>query len=150
MEIKRIRNSEASHWFKNGFPEGLYYTVLELKGYPTKVAAFYCVNGEVSKELFETVTEARQWLLVQAAKEPVNHPYHYNSGKYECIEVMLDIYGVEFVKNFCMGNVFKYIFRYKNKNGFVDVKKAKWYLDKFIELSAVEELDDEVLEEQTE
>ena len=28
-----------------------------------------------------------------------------------------------------IGNVIKYISRYKNKNGLEDLKKAKWYLD---------------------
>ena len=37
--------------------------------------------------------------------------------------------------NFCEGNVIKYISRYKRKNGIEDLKKAKSYLDKLIELN---------------
>lgn len=31
----------------------------------------------------------------------VNHPAHYETGKFECIEVMLETQGVEAVLNFC-------------------------------------------------
>lgn len=34
---------------------------------------------------------------------------------------------------FCEGNVIKYISRYKNKNGIVDLKKAKHYVELLIE-----------------
>ena len=32
----------------------------------------------------------------------------------------------------CIGNVIKYVSRYKRKNGLEDLKKAKWYLDRQI------------------
>lgn len=32
------------------------------------------------------------------------------------------------------GNVVKYLARYKYKNGLEDLKKAKWYLDRLIEI----------------
>ena len=32
----------------------------------------------------------------------VNHPSHYETGKFECIEVMLETQGIEAVKNFCI------------------------------------------------
>lgn len=60
--------------------------------------------------------------------EMVDHPQHY-SGKYECIEIMRDLYGDEFVKNFCIGNAFKYLWRFRKKNGMQDLSKAKWYLE---------------------
>lgn len=34
----------------------------------------------------------------------VNHPAHYETGKFECIEVMLETQGVEAVLNFCQCN----------------------------------------------
>ena len=39
----------------------------------------------------------------------VNHPAHYNTGKYESIDVMVETQGVNAVKNFCICNAFKYI-----------------------------------------
>lgn len=64
----------------------------------------------------------------------VNHPSHYETGKYECIDVMIETQGIEAVKNFCICNAFKYLYRHENKNGVEDVRKAKWYLDKYLEL----------------
>lgn len=66
--------------------------------------------------------------------DPVNHPSHYCTGKYECIDVMLETQGVEAVKSFCVCNAFKYLYRHNGKNALEDIKKAKWYLDKYIEL----------------
>ena len=64
----------------------------------------------------------------------VNHPAHYETGNFECIEVMLETQGVEAVLNFCQCNAFKYLYRAKRKNGLEDMKKAVWYLNKYIEL----------------
>lgn len=64
----------------------------------------------------------------------VNHPAHYETGKFESIEVMLETQGVEAVLNFCQCNAFKYLYRAKRKNGLEDMKKAVWYLNKYIEL----------------
>lgn len=64
----------------------------------------------------------------------VNHPSHYDTGKFECIDVMLETQGVEAVKDFCLCNAFKYLYRCKRKNGLEDIKKAIWYLNKLVEL----------------
>jgi len=64
----------------------------------------------------------------------VNHPAHYETGKFECIEVMREVFGDESVKAFCQCNAFKYLYRMNRKNGIEDMKKAKWYIDKYIEL----------------
>lgn len=69
----------------------------------------------------------------------VNHPNHYKTGKIECIDVMLETQGVEAVINFCILNAFKYLYRHRNKNGIEDIQKAKWYLDKAIELAGKEQ-----------
>ena len=64
----------------------------------------------------------------------VNHPSHYNTGKYECIDVMVEVFGVEAVQHFCQCNAFKYLYRTNRKNGLEDMKKAQWYIDKYIKL----------------
>lgn len=68
-------------------------------------------------------------------REEINHPQRYAGGKYECIDVMTDVFGVDAVRNFCKLNAFKYLWREKQKNGVEDIKKAVWYLNKLIELS---------------
>lgn len=35
-------------------------------------------------------------------KDNVNHPTHYETGKFECIEVMLETQGIEAVQDFCI------------------------------------------------
>lgn len=64
----------------------------------------------------------------------VNHPSHYETGKFECIDVMIETQGVEAVKHFCLCNAFKYLYRHNGKNGVEDIKKARWYIDKYLEL----------------
>ncbi len=64
----------------------------------------------------------------------VNRPPHYTHGKFECIDVMVDVFGKEAVQHFCMLNAFKYVWRSDYKNGTQDIKKAMWYLDKWLEL----------------
>ena len=66
--------------------------------------------------------------------EPINHPDRYAGGQYECIDVMIDVFGVQAVKDFCKLNAFKYLWREEKKGGIEDAKKAIWYLEKFIEL----------------
>lgn len=71
----------------------------------------------------------------KAENDNVNHQSHYETGKYQCIDVMEETQGTEAVKDFCICNAFKYIYRHSHKNGLEDVKKAVWYLNKYIELS---------------
>lgn len=70
-----------------------------------------------------------------STNDNVNHPSHYGTGNFECIDVMIETQGKEAVMDFCVCNAFKYIYRHNNKNGVEDIKKAKWYLDKYIELA---------------
>lgn len=77
-------------------------------------------------------------LTIGKNTDVVNHPSHYESGKFECIDVMEETQGKEAVMDFCICNAFKYLYRHNRKNGIEDIKKAKWYLDKYIELSEKE------------
>ena len=74
------------------------------------------------------------WESAVEVTDNVNHPSHYATGKFECIDVMVETQGVEAVKSFCICNAFKYLYRHKNKNGIEDVKKAVFYLNKLVEL----------------
>ena len=70
----------------------------------------------------------------QIVKDNVNHPSHYNNGSIECIDAMLSAFGKEETLYFCKLNAFKYIWRAENKNGMEDIKKAIWYLNKYIDI----------------
>lgn len=55
-------------------------------------------------------------------KEKINHPAHYNQLPHEVIEIVAD-------RDFCSGNVVKYLMRAPYKgNAVYDLKKARWYL----------------------
>lgn len=58
----------------------------------------------------------------------VFHPNHYTECSLECIEVMKIAFGKKATYDFCKMNAFKYLWRYKNKNGGEDLEKAKNYL----------------------
>lgn len=71
---------------------------------------------------------------VNANKDMVNHPSHYQSEYgLEVIDVIKaftsNLTGIEATDT---GNVLKYMCRWKNKNGVEDLKKAKWYLEHLI------------------
>ena len=71
-------------------------------------------------------------------KEKVNHPKHYTKeGRRECIEEMIDIFGVKEVQIFCKLNAYKYRYRHEMKNGQEDLDKAEWYMNKLLELEGV-------------
>ena len=82
----------------------------------------------------DTVIDDCYNTIFDGEQEEINHPDRYAGGKFECIDVMLDVFGADAVKHFCILNAFKYIWRAEKKNGVEDIKKAVWYLNKFIEL----------------
>ncbi len=92
-----------------------------------------CLNKGKLCELCVVAGGAKDYRLPMTI-DNVNHPSHYETGKFECIDVMLETQGVEAVKAFCICNAFKYLWRHNGKNGVEDIKKARWYIDKYIEL----------------
>ena len=67
-------------------------------------------------------------------EDVVNHPSHYaESCSIECIDAMECMFGTDKLISFCFMNAFKYIWRFKNKNGLEDLKKARWYMLKAYE-----------------
>ena len=73
----------------------------------------------------------------------VNHPAHYQSRNgLETIDIIEacveDLTGMEAV---CTGNIIKYISRWKKKNGLEDLRKAKWYLNRLIDMQKVSHVD---------
>lgn len=62
------------------------------------------------------------------AADNVVWPTHYNQGDIQPLDAMLAAFGKESVKDFCVCNAMKYIFRHKLKNRDEDLKKAVFYL----------------------
>ena len=68
----------------------------------------------------------------------VNSPPHYNQTGIECIDAISAATDSGF-KYYLQGNIMKYLWRYRYKNGAEDLKKAQWYLSELI--SVVEDED---------
>lgn len=72
-------------------------------------------------------------VIIREPIDTVDHPSHYTKGKVECIDAIeaatSELTGMEAVLT---GNVLKYIWRWKHKNGLEDLRKAKWYLERLI------------------
>jgi hypothetical protein len=78
----------------------------------------------------EEVTEEE--VMGNITKDNVNNPSHYNQAGVECIDAIKASLGDEY-PDYCKGNVMKYLWRYKYKNGIEDLKKAQWYLNSMVE-----------------
>lgn len=66
-------------------------------------------------------------------EDMVNHPPHYNQKSIECIDAIESATDEGF-EYYLQGNIIKYLWRYRYKSGIVDLQKAKWYLNKLIEI----------------
>lgn len=63
--------------------------------------------------------------------DDINNPQHYTRGKIEVIDFIEDQ-----KLNYHLANVIKYICRAPHKGTYVkDLKKAQWYLNRWIEIS---------------
>ena len=92
-----------------------------------------CLEKEIM--LNEKICDLYDSLKKQDELKDNINPSHYKQGKVECIDAIesatTNKTGIE---AFYVGNIIKYLWRYESKNGLEDIKKAKWYLDKLIEV----------------
>lgn len=61
-------------------------------------------------------------------EDVIDHPPHYTKHGIEAIDV-IEAWGL----GFHLGNVTKYLCRWQNKGGWEDLKKAQWYLNRYID-----------------
>jgi hypothetical protein len=88
-------------------------------------------------EISEVYREAETVPVVTEHAEPehdaVSKPKHYNQGGIECIEALkaatTRLTGIEAV---CTANAIKYLWRWKDKNGAEDIRKAIWYCERLL------------------
>ena len=72
--------------------------------------------------------------------DPVNHPVHYCQGGIECIDaIQAAVSSLSGVEAWLTGSAIKYLWRWKLKNGLEDLRKARFYLDRLINLVDNEE-----------
>ena len=71
-------------------------------------------------------------MKAEGQEDMVNSPPHYNQAGVECIEAIRAATD-EGYEYYLQGNIIKYLWRYRYKNGVEDLEKAQWYLTKLIE-----------------
>ena len=69
-------------------------------------------------------------------------PDHYKTGSVQPIDLIFNI--GDRGKEFCRGNVIKYVARFDRKDGVTDLLKARQYLDWLIEIAEREKADAEI------
>lgn len=95
-----------------------------------------CHFGNVIGGMPCNTTAMEYWELADDAEtenDAVNHPSHYTAGGIECIEALkaatTRLTGIEAV---CTANAIKYLWRWKDKNGTEDIRKAIWYCERLL------------------
>ena len=69
----------------------------------------------------------------------VNHPNHYADKQIEVIDYIRDTLPKDGFVDYCLGNVIKYVSRWRKKGGVEDLKKADVYLNWAIETEGKED-----------
>ena len=66
--------------------------------------------------------------------DQVNHPDHYTRGEIECIDaIQAAVTNLPGKEAWLVGQIIKYVWRYRWKNGLEDLKKARFYLHRLIQ-----------------
>lgn len=82
---------------------------------------------------FEVDTMEKLFNNTENKKEDnVNHPSHYTFGKIEVMDYIEDKLSDVECEGYFVGNIIKYVSRFRKKNGIEDLKKAQWYLNRLI------------------
>ena len=125
-----VKSSTVDNWTKirdDRWCGYCKYKAVPIYGFP----CHDCINGGGNEESLNRWESDCTLPNVGA----VEHPEHYALYKYECIDVMTEVFGVEAVKAFCLCNAFKYLWRCDRKGAKKeDIEKSGWYLKKFTEL----------------
>ena len=90
------------------------------------------------EDYMKAMIQQEELRMAQAKKQSdnvvdmVNSPPHYNQQGVECIDAIHAATDIGF-QYYLQGNIMKYVWRYRYKNGKQDLQKAAWYLEKLIE-----------------
>lgn len=70
------------------------------------------------------------------------NPAHYRSGDLECIDVIEAQMTADEFLGYLRGNAIKYLWRYRRKGGAEDLRKARWYMDRLINVFELDPFND--------
>lgn len=84
--------------------------------------------------------EAMMERLISGMENDAVHPNHYKlPNGMQVIDVEVALFGADAVKEHCLCTAAEYILRHKGKNGVEDIRKAHWWIEKFLELEDANE-----------
>lgn len=118
-------------YVQSGYPAGEYSWEHVWQG--SNIIAYRLHKPDINSHANDDRLEQDLNECIGHGVDVVNHPSHYTKGRIECIDAIDSATtGKSGVEAVCVANVIKYLWRYEEKNGLEDVKKAKWYLNKLI------------------
>ena len=91
-------------------------------------------KGSPNADNYQKIFEEQKMVGRELVDDMVNHPPHYNQKGIECIDAIEAATDTGF-EYYLQGNIMKYIWRYRYKDGIQDLEKASWYLNKLIEIT---------------
>lgn len=117
-----------------------------------EILSLECCTNEITKGSYcsYVCSEQSRYEELERRNEEVKHaklreptgftpdpikPSHYHHGGLDVFTIM-EKNMPQNLEGFFVGNVLKYVMRYEYKNGLEDIKKAKEYLEKLIELKS--------------
>ena len=77
-------------------------------------------------EIYDTF--GKRHAMPDTEPDLVKHPPHYNQGGIECVDAIEASMSPQGFRDYLKGNILKYLWRYEQKHGLEDLKKAQWYL----------------------
>ena len=84
------------------------------------------------------IADAMKYSVGKIDKIPyddINHPKRYIKGGMECIDAIeAAISNLPGKEGFLVGQIIKYVWRYREKDSLSSLEKAEWYLKRLIEL----------------
>ncbi|MDO8159164.1 DUF3310 domain-containing protein [Bacillus toyonensis] len=110
---------------------GKIYKAADLMTINGMIPCGFCHNYVLKEDKEE---HAKNCTYKKKKEDLINEPNHYHKGGVDVIAFCNGKVNDEQMKGFYRVNVIKYVGRYELKNGLQDLEKAKWNLEKLIEL----------------
>ena len=118
---------KKQHYFEIKLQKTKQDDVRILTKIPYDLTRVIDLSYELDKK-YATDSKLENAKTTETQSDPVNSPTHYQTGLIETIDSIKNILGHEKFQAYCIGNVIKYLSRYREKNGLEDLKKAETYI----------------------
>ena len=118
---------KKQHYFEIKLQKTKQENVRILTKIPYDLTRVVDLSYELDKK-YATDSKLENAKTTETQSDPVNSPTHYQTGLIETIDSIKNILGHEKFQAYCIGNVIKYLSRYREKNGLEDLKKAETYI----------------------